>query len=422
MKYNPFRPNGIVGPGMFVGRVEELNTIEQCLFQAKHGNPQHFLIEGERGIGKSSLLFFTEHVANGNVLTMDDHSLKFLTVSVDMGGVATQMDIVRTIARQLKISIGERETLKRTAGKVWEFLSKWEVLGVRYHGEDDADPEDARDELINRIIELLSGSATEIEGLFIIIDEADGPSEAARFGEFLKLFTERLTKRNCNSVLIGLAGLPSTIPKLRASHESSPRLLEIIRLDPLTTDERKKVVHSGLREAQQKNGFLTAINNDALDTIVELSEGYPHFIQQFSYFAFVEDSDNIIDVDDVMKGAYKENGALMQLGHKYFSEMYHAKISSEGYRNVLGTMAVHGDEWIPRQNIIRESKILGVSEANVTNALAALRERHIIILDETRRGYYKLPTRSFAAWINAVRSVQTKTDRDGRDLFSSGAS
>ncbi len=27
-----------------------------------------------------------------------------------------------------------------------------------------------------------------------------------------------------------------------------------------------------------------------------------------------------------MKSAYKENGALMQLGHKYFSEMYHAKI------------------------------------------------------------------------------------------------
>jgi hypothetical protein len=28
---------------------------EQSLFQTKHGNPNHFIIEGERGIGKSSL-------------------------------------------------------------------------------------------------------------------------------------------------------------------------------------------------------------------------------------------------------------------------------------------------------------------------------------------------------------------------------
>src|SRR5207302_11256131 len=126
--------------------------------------------DGERAIGQSSLLLLTEHIAKGTVPSMDDTNLKFLTVSVDMGGVTTQMDIVRTIARQLRSSIGERETLKRTAGKVWDFLSKWEVLGVRYHSEDDTDPEDARDELTNRITELLDGSKAEIEGMFIIID------------------------------------------------------------------------------------------------------------------------------------------------------------------------------------------------------------------------------------------------------------
>ena len=55
-KFNPFQPNKMVVPGMFTGRIEEMHTIEQCLFQAKHGNPQHFLVEGERGIGKSSVV------------------------------------------------------------------------------------------------------------------------------------------------------------------------------------------------------------------------------------------------------------------------------------------------------------------------------------------------------------------------------
>jgi hypothetical protein len=153
--------------------------------------------------------------------------MKFLTVSVDMGGVASQIDIVRIIARQFKASIGEREALKKSAKAVWDFLSKWEVLGVRYHGDKVTDPEDARDELTNRMVELLKVPNCEIEGIFIVIDEADRPNEDARLGEFLKLFTERLTRRDCNSVLVGLAGLPTTISKLRASHESSPRLLEV---------------------------------------------------------------------------------------------------------------------------------------------------------------------------------------------------
>jgi hypothetical protein len=267
--------------------------------------------------------------------------VKFLTISVDMGGVTSQIDIVRIIARQFKESISEREALTQSAKAIWEFLSRWEVLGVRYHGEEEADPEDARDELTNRIVELLAGPNCELDGIFIVIDEADRPSEDVRLGEFLKLFTERLTRRDCNSVLIGLAGLPTTIAKLRASHESSPRLLEVMRLEPLTPDERNWVVQRGLAEAEQKNGFKTKITEAALATIADLSDGYPHFIQQFSYFAFAEDTDNTIDVEEVMS-AHKENGALMQLGDKYFNEMYHAKISSEGYRKVLGSMAFHG--------------------------------------------------------------------------------
>ena len=115
MKYNPFRPNNIVGPGMFVGRIDELHTVEQCLFQTKHGNPQHFLIEGERGIGKSSLLFITEHIARGTIPARDNNQMKFLTISVDMGGVTSQIDIVRIIARQFKASMNEREALKASS-------------------------------------------------------------------------------------------------------------------------------------------------------------------------------------------------------------------------------------------------------------------------------------------------------------------
>jgi len=266
------------------------------------------------------------------------------------------------------------------------------------------------------LAELLADSQGEIEGVFIIIDEADAPPEGARLGEFLKLFTERLSRRGCNLVLLGLAGLPSTIPKLRASHESAPRLLEVMPLDPLTGDERKQVVRRGLEEAEKINNFKTEIDDDAISLIADLSEGYPHFIQQFSYCAFSEDNDNKINATDVTRGAYKDNGALMQLGHKYFTELYKRRIASDDYRTVLAAMAKHGDEWLTSKQITDESKELGVSSTNVTNALAALKDRNIILRDDSRRGFYKLPTKSFAAWINAIRALQFKSDTNV-DLF-----
>jgi hypothetical protein len=401
---------------MFVGRVEEIDTIEQCLFQTKHGNPQHFLIEGERGIGKSSLLFLAEAISCGHAPDRDKNKMNFLTIAVDMGGVETQLDVVRAIGRKLRASLDERQALKQAAVEVWNFLSQWEVLGVRFHGENRSDSEDARDELVNRLATLLAQAGDSIEGVFVVIDEADAAKEEAGLGQFLKLFTERLARRDCSRVLLGLAGLPSTITKLRESHESSPRLFEVLRLEPLAQEERKRVVRRGLKEAAEKNGFETRISDDAMDLIADLSEGYPHFVQQFAFSAFAEDDDGVIDAEDVRRGAYKENGALQQLGHKYFSEMYHAKISSEEYRRVLGAMAKGGDDWISRKDLIQVS---GVSAANVTNALAALKERNIILSDESRRGFYRLPTKSFAAWINAIRSIELKTGQNGPDLFGS---
>jgi hypothetical protein len=148
--------------------------------------------------------------------------------------------------------------------------------------------------------------------------------------------------------------------------------------------------------------------DDALALLAEMSEGYPHFIQQFAYSAFEADVDLAITVEDVLTGAFGENGAISQLGDKYFSEMYHSKIASDDYRKVLHTMAAHGDRWVARKQLITES---GLSKSTVTNALNALKAREIILSDESRkgRGLYRLPTRSFAAWLNAIKSVHERT-------------
>lgn len=418
-KFNPFRPNNIIAPGSFVGRFDELLAIERCLFQAKHGNPQHFIAHGERGIGKSSLLMYVQFLAQGRIGTFTDNGrFNFLTISADLGTSQSQLDIVKKIARGFRSELARMDHVKSSAKSIYDWLTNWELFGVRYHKQtEEMDMEEIIEDLVNYLHEFTQRTVAQADGILILLDEADRPPSDAKLGELLKLMSERLTKLGSNNVIFGLAGLPTLLARLRESHESSPRLFHTMLLEPLSANERTRVIDIGIEEANRKNDTATSVTDSAKDFLAGLSEGYPHFIQQFSYCAFDADTDFIIDDDDVSKGAFVEGGALSQLGDKYFNEMFHNKIASDDYRIVLRVMAAHGDIWVTRRQIIAESKL---PQTTVNNALAALRSRGIINYDDSRprQGYYRLPTRSFASWINAFKSIEERTGASLSDLFS----
>jgi len=402
MRYNPFRPGGVVGPGMFAGRGRELERLEGILFQASRGNPQHFVLQGERGIGKSSLLLFLQLVAAGQFQFTEGQSFKFLVVSVELDPSTTYFSIIQKIASELKKTIAAEHRVKELAKKAWDFLSGWEIFGVKYQarkGCEEREPQLLLEELTNTIEDLLVGIRPEFQGVVFLIDEADKPPASANLGGFVKLFTERLSKRGCNNVVLGLAGLPEILAKLSASHPSSTRVVEVFNLDPLDPPDRLKVVINGLKAAESDSGSPVIATEAAQDLISSLSEGYPHFIQQFSYSAFAADTDNIIDEDDVLAGAFKpKEGAFVQLGQKYFEGLYFEKIWSDEYRKVLRAMAESFENWVDISTIRERTRL---RETTLTNALRALKGRRIIIAKEGKRGIYRLPSRSFAVWIRA---------------------
>ena len=55
MIINPFKPNSPSRPGMFVGRIAEIERIETALIQTRANRNVNFLLRGERGMGKASL-------------------------------------------------------------------------------------------------------------------------------------------------------------------------------------------------------------------------------------------------------------------------------------------------------------------------------------------------------------------------------
>lgn len=116
-------------------------------------------------------------------------------------------------------------------------------------------------------------------------------------------------------------------------------------------------------------------------------------------------------MDDVNEGAFRQNGALEQLGLKFFSKQYHDQIRTDNYRVMLDVMAEHGDAWLTRKEIIDAS---GIPDHAVDNGLRALKDKNIIAArGADGKGPYRIPTKSFAAWIKAQKRAFEIEARDG---------
>jgi DNA polymerase III delta prime subunit len=380
--------------------------IEKSLYQTKNGNPMHFLIEGERGLGKTSLFLRVAGQALGQTQLSNGHSVHFIVLNLELDASQSFFDILKMIAADFKRAIAEREKVKSLAANTWEFLNKWEILGVRYHKMDQSlvQPYEVLNDLVVNFRKVITDTKGAVDGILILLDEADRPGEKAALGELIKLLTEKLSKQGCNQVLLGLTGQPGLIAKLKASHESSSRVFTIFDLKPLNQAECISVIKSGIEIAYKINHPASKIEDDACELIALLSEGYPHFLQEFSFKAFEADHDNLITVDDVKEGAFGPDGALSQLGHKFFNEIFYNQIGSDEYRGVLAAMAKYSDSWVNRTMIKKE---LEIKDTTLNNALQALKSRNIIIPNHAQSGEFKLPTKSFAAWINAHNTLHS---------------
>lgn len=400
-KYNPFRPDKMAPPGIFAGRMDEIRFVDHCLLQTKFGNPQHFLFEGERGIGKSSLFLLEYFVATGSVETLETGAkVSFLVLSISLQDSDDYFAIIRKIMGELRRELLNRNSFKAFGLAAWDFITKFEAAGVRYNRETErVEESELFTHLQSDFVKVLNNLGDGVDGILLLIDEADKPSSDAGLGLICKLLTEELSRRKCERLCIGLAGLPNLLEQLKESHESSPRIFKTMTLLPLEPQETKQALEIGLKEASEKNGFAISITEDAGRLICDLAEGYPHFLQEFAYAAFEEDSDNVIDRADVVASLFKENGPFDQLGRKFFAKFYEMP-GSDDYRTVLHVMADDMDGWVERATIIQRS---GLKAGTVDNALRALKGKNVIVWEGSNRGRYRIPTKAFAVWIRGRR-------------------
>lgn len=402
-KINPFKPNDPVPTAMFAGRYDELIALEKGLYQTKHGQNCNFLITGERGIGKSSLLMFLKYVATGDIESLEHGKFNFVSIPLVISDKTDLTTFIKLIEKNISREIGKIEKVRGFLADTWSFVQRLKIMDS---GIDKVDINTEIDLVIDDFAYSVSETCKRItntekgekikDGIVFLIDEADNACTSLRLGYFFKVVTELLQHNKCNNVMFLVSGLPDVVDKLVASHESSVRIFSQIKIQELNEDDRKYVIDKGLDQAEKLNSVITTITNSAKAYISQLSEGYPHFIQQFAYSAFDQDSDDEITNEDVIEGAFKKGGAIDAIGDRYYVSAFHDKIKSDEYRQVLSIMAEKMNSWIKKSEI--REKFTG-DEATLSNALQALTTRKIILKNPSKIGEYRLQQRGFALWI-----------------------
>ncbi len=402
-KINPFKPNSPVSPGMFAGRVKEIETIEKGFFQAKNGYPAHFLITGERGIGKSSLIEYVTHVSKGDIPSLDHGSFNFVTISISISDRIGITSFIQLIDRHIKREIGKIEKVRNFLESTWEFVQRLRIMDSGIENKSTSDNPDlivddfsySLSETCKRIINPEKGEDKK-DGIVFFVDEADNASPNLGLGFFIKTVTESLAKHGCNNVMFVLAGLPEINDKLSASHQSSLRIFTELKIKELSVPDRHYVIDRGIEEGNKINADPTAISAGAKGQLSKLSEGYPHFIQQFAFSAFEHNTDGEISEEDVHGGAFNAGGALDAIGKRYYESNFFDQIKSDEYRQVLSIMAENMNNWISKKEIAQ--KFSGTAQT-LTNALQALTNRKIILRNPSTKGEYRLQQKGFALWI-----------------------
>src|SRR3569623_1573460 len=168
-KLNPIKPSEVITPGMFVGRMEETETVEQSLRQTRDGNPHHFIFEGERGIGKSSLCKCFDSLAKGDIPIENDKRLSFIVSSISLHEAMSYDDIVDEFLNELRREMSRRAPLLESCKKAWDFLSSIQVTGIKYDRPQPRVTNNRRlEELTDVLVDIIEESAGAIEGVLLL--------------------------------------------------------------------------------------------------------------------------------------------------------------------------------------------------------------------------------------------------------------
>jgi len=242
--FSPSAP--IASQDLFAGRIGELNRAVEAINQSG----QHFVVYGDRGVGKTSF---------ANILCTKLNNL--VPVKVTCSRADSFLDLWKKALCQLRFTVD-----RPGMGFIPEKINASQQFDLFLPSAGEL----SGSELLNVLSRINSN-------LLFLFDEYDSITESRvreAFADFIKYLSD-----NSARVTIGLVGIAEDVPRLIGNHQSIERCLKQIKMPAMTPCELSEIIDRG----STKLGI--EFSPDVKRKIVYFSAGYPHFTHLLGKYA-----------------------------------------------------------------------------------------------------------------------------------------
>ena len=285
---NPFMPGAGLQPPELAGRMKEIELMDGMVARTKLARLDRGLIlYGLRGIGKTVLLLHMKEIADRqHMATFKIEATKNAERAYD----ALFRGLPLAIARIRKPDL--RQRLMNAFSSV-ESIS-FEFLGVKTSAERSAASYVTESYKLQLLIERMCEELKKDNlGLYLFIDELQEMASEP-LGDLITIQHE-MGQENLPFYIIG-AGLPDLPGVLAKSRSYAERLFEYRHIGKLSQEDTE----DGFQKPAKASG--RPFDDASLEKLVNLSKGYPYFIQAYGAAAWNESDSNPIHVDAVTRG------------------------------------------------------------------------------------------------------------------------
>jgi len=376
---NPYSPGAGRIPVALVGRDVQLEEWYTSLLRIEDSlDARPMALYGLRGVGKTVLL-----------LTMHEKSLSRGWISAFVEAVAT-----KSLREQLSTAIESKlvEIAQVNAGgsilkalkTALSFSATVSVMPSMSFGLDlskvnasNAGTGNISGDL-ERLITDLSDAAAELDvGLSILVDEAQ---ELCKEDMLALVKAAQMVVARKLHVTIVLAGLP-TLPRLLADARSyAERQFSYHQISNLSSEEAARAL---LEPAKCKG---VDWDKAATDTIVEITDGYPFFLQEYGSACWLLAEESPISLDITEQACFY---ATEQLDKGFFLSRWERTTAAE--KRYLRAMAEDNDHDCLTKDL---SKRLGAKSSTLSSLRSRLIQKGIIYAPEIGKVAFTIPLMS----------------------------
>jgi hypothetical protein len=390
---SPFYPGQPVPGELFVGRAEQIYRImNRGVGQVAEGKPIAMFVQGDYGIGKSSIASYT------HILAERSHGLH--GVYAMLGGCKTLSDVIAAILEAtLKsgLSPSRSDIIRNWLGR---FILEANVFGVKVNAralQDEARELSTPLGMLSFLAEVVG--KTGVRGIFLVLDEINGVTADPQFAQFIKALVDaNAVSTHPVPLLLMLCGVEARRREMITKHQPIDRIFDVIDIKPMAPSETALFFRSAFETIR------VSVEPRAMEHLITYSAGLPKIMHIVGDCAFWANQDEMIDEKDAHAAVL---AAADEVGQKFVDQQVLNALRSRAYRSILYKVASLGPD------------AAGFTTAEVSEGLTADEkkklnnfQRKMLQLNVIRKGdaqgeyHFHLTLVRMYIWLKSAESTQ----------------